>query len=315
MRFLRVAFAILVIALATSPAPAQDAALHCQYGQIIAQNAVCRALPSVKGKNLFISKYGTYVCIIGRSGDYYRCWALPDQSFYILCSKVRMISKSAVVAAGAIPPDSDPKPYALKIMDAIINYDKAGEPSAGLPGVERVVETNYVKLMQTRYFHSPEGRKLGHLLRSDGWVQDVTQGGAILPPISLKPLTPPVPVVETYSSHSYTGTVAISATQGQWWKVEDTGGSVRFKDAAIIQNQFSAEIAVGSSLLKLTPKPVTLDFLVTVYDLDKKPIARDTVSVYTVSAAGGDYPLNGLFVTGSPAFCSIKFESAWTAKH
>ncbi len=133
------------------------------------------------------------------------------------------------------------------------------------------------------------------------------------------PFSPPVR--RTYHllpADAYTGRVALSDTQGKWWKAEECGGCIHFKDAAIISDEFSAEVAIDGAIIKQTARPVRVDLVVTVYDMDKKPIARDTVSIYNVDSDGGDYTLSGpsVFPRGDEqaAYCSIKLSGIWMPK-
>ena len=113
----------------------------------------------------------------------------------------------------------------------------------------------------------------------------------------------------------YDEKVSIAETQNQWYKVKECGGCIHFHDAAVINSQFSAEVSVDGAIFKPTSKPVEVVFVVTVWDGTGQIMARDNVSVFGVNANGGNYALTGPFVmadASSAAYCSIKYQNAWT---
>ena len=115
----------------------------------------------------------------------------------------------------------------------------------------------------------------------------------------------------------YNERVSIAETQNAWYKVKECGGCVHFHDAAVISGQFGAEVAIDGAIFKPTSKPIEVTFLVTVWDVTGKILARDNVSVFGVNADGGSYALTGpLIIEGgaSAAYCSIKYQNAWTRK-
>ena len=128
------------------------------------------------------------------------------------------------------------------------------------------------------------------------------------------------PIRQTYRlapALDYDAKINIASTQTQWYKVKECGGCVHFSNAAIINNQFSAEIAIDGVILKPTSKSIEIIFLVTIWNASGKVLARDNVPIFGVNSDGGSYALSGpqiLENASSAAYCSIKYQNAWTTK-
>jgi hypothetical protein len=109
----------------------------------------------------------------------------------------------------------------------------------------------------------------------------------------------------------------LAQTQDTWRAVENGNGSVRFRDAAVTGYRFQAEVNISSGFLEATSKPVSADFLVTLYDADGQIVGRGTQRVYSISSGGGSYLIDGpvVPVASSVYSCSIKFVSAWVPRN
>jgi hypothetical protein len=108
--------------------------------------------------------------------------------------------------------------------------------------------------------------------------------------------------------------VPLADTLGRSWPVENTGGMIRFTNAAVLGATFSVGIHVATGFFTKTDKPVTIDFVVVCYGPEGQVVAQQKASLYSVSSGGGDYALEGPFVFGPIASCTISYAAAWVPR-
>ncbi|NPV45386.1 MAG: hypothetical protein HPY69_00400 [Armatimonadetes bacterium] len=109
--------------------------------------------------------------------------------------------------------------------------------------------------------------------------------------------------------------VPIAHTVERWWPVEESGWGMWFRNAVISGTGLSAEIRIDEGVFKKTPKPISVDFVVTLYGWDGTAIAQDSVRLYGISSAGGRYLLETItLIGGEVASCSVVYSSAWVPR-